>query len=72
MRYEEFRDGIEQALSRRRAGLTWQQLRTRLNLPYKQPCPSWVRRLEQDIGLRRSGGSGRALVWKVSSRPQTE
>lgn len=49
MRYVEFRDAIENRLRRSPEGLTWRQLRERLNLPYDRPCPTWTRRLEQEM-----------------------
>ena len=68
MRYTEFRDRIAAALRRQRSGLTWNELRERLDLPYERPCQEWVRRLEADIGLKRVKGAGRALVWRLDHR----
>jgi hypothetical protein len=65
MRYIDFRDSIQRKLQRKAAGMTWSQLRDELNLPYDRPCPAWTRQLEQEIGLTRTKGSDRALVWKV-------
>jgi len=65
MRYTDFRDRIQAALSRRPAGWTWSQLRDRLKLPYERPCPSWVARLEKEIGLARIKGPSREYVWKL-------
>lgn len=65
MRYVDFRDVIRNELRRNPDGLTWAQLRERLDLPYKSPCSTWVYRMEQEIGLKRSRGSGRAFVWKL-------
>lgn len=65
MRYLEFRNAIEEELLQNRAGLTWAELKERLNLPYKQPCPEWVRRMEEEVGLSRARGAGRAYVWKI-------
>ncbi|OGL44438.1 MAG: hypothetical protein A2161_11310 [Candidatus Schekmanbacteria bacterium RBG_13_48_7] len=65
MRYTEFRDKIQQELLENSAGLTWAQLKNRLALPYDNPCPTWINRLEQEIGLLRSRESGRAFVWKI-------
>jgi hypothetical protein len=67
MTYLEFRDTIRAELGRNPAGLTWAELRDRLALPYDRPCPSWVERMEQEIGLSRRPGTGRAHVWKVRS-----
>ena len=65
MRYVEFRDRIRKELRENPVGLTWAELRQRLDLPYRQPCPTWVRRMEEESGLVRAKGSGRAFVWKV-------
>lgn len=64
MKYTEFRDQIEQELQRTPAGLTWQELRARLSLPYERACPAWTKQLESEIGLSREG-EGRALIWRV-------
>jgi len=65
MRYTEFRDQIQQELRRDPSGITWVELKDRLNLPYKTPCPTWVHRLENEIALIREKGLGRAFIWKV-------
>ncbi len=64
MQYVEFRDAIRDYLKSHRAGATWSEIRLRLRLPYKIPCPTWVARLETDIGLTRSAGSP-SKVWKL-------
>ncbi len=68
MRYTDFRDTIHRKLRRHRRGLTWRELRDQLNLPYDRPCPAWTKQLEQEIGLKRIKGEGRALVWQVGGR----
>ena len=65
MRYIEFRDQIDVELRRNPAGLTWAELKQRLELPYPRPCPTWVLQLEAEIGLTRSRGAGAAYVWKI-------
>jgi hypothetical protein len=65
MRYVEFKKIIKDELRKTPDGLTWVELRDRLNLPYIQPCPTWIKQLEDEIGLTRVKGSGRALVWKL-------
>ena len=65
MRYVDFRDSICRELRRQRQGLTWPELRDRLNLPYKSPCSEWVQRMERENGLTRTPGSGRAYIWKI-------
>ncbi|HLX59739.1 MAG TPA: hypothetical protein VKX17_00525 [Planctomycetota bacterium] len=65
MRYAEFRNEIQTELRRNPAGLTWAELKTRRNLPYERPCPEWLKRLENEIGLKRLAGKKRAHVWRV-------
>jgi len=67
MRYEEFKAAIQQHLQRHRGGATWSELRLTLALPYDRPCPEWTCRLEEEIGLARTKGAGRSLVWKLSA-----
>jgi hypothetical protein len=68
MRYLEFRNAIEEKLLQNPDGLTWAELKERLDLPYKRPCPTWVRRMEEESGLSRARGAGRAYVWRI--RPE--
>ncbi|MDI1314035.1 hypothetical protein [Prosthecobacter sp.] len=65
MKYTEFKAAIQQHLKSKRQGATWVELRETLALPYKRPCPEWTRRLEEEIGLVRRKGAGRALVWEL-------
>jgi hypothetical protein len=67
MTYPEFKATLQQHLKRKRQGATWVELREALALPYERPCPEWTRRLEQEIGLVRRKGDGRALVWEISA-----
>ena len=67
MRYENFRNAIRAELRRIPTGLTWPQLQARLALPYARPCPIWVKRLEQEIGLTRPKGPHPAYLWKLQS-----
>lgn len=66
MKYSEFRDSIRDELQRHKEGKTWFELKKSLNLPYRQPCPEWIGRLELDIGLVRKDKKGNALVWSLS------
>ena len=68
MTYASFRDLIRAELKVNREGLTWQKLRSKLKLPYDQPCPEWMRRMEREIALVREKGEGRALVWRLNHR----
>ena len=68
MKYIEYRAALERELRRATEGLTWVELRERLALPYERPCPEWTRRLEEEIGLVRRKGEGRALVWELQRK----
>ena len=68
MRYVDFRDLIQKELRRNPAGLTWAELRQRLDLPYDRPCPTWVQQMSREVGLSRSKGSGRAHLWRLPPR----
>jgi hypothetical protein len=66
MRYIDFRDRIQNVLINHPSGLTWKELKKQCDLPYDQPCQTWVYQLEQEIGLSRERGSHRAFLWKIS------
>ncbi len=68
MRYKEFRDLIQNELLNHPTGLTWDELKTQLNLPYDRPCQTWINKMDQEIGLVRVRGEKRAYVWKISSK----
>jgi hypothetical protein len=67
MTYPRFRDAIAATLARHPAGLTWRGVNAKARLAVARPCPEWTRRLEQEIGLKRIPGTGRALVWQLAS-----
>lgn len=64
MKYLEFRDAIQRYLRSHRKGATWKELKTNLRLSYTIPCPTWVYRLETEIGLSRSNGP-QGKIWTV-------
>jgi hypothetical protein len=68
MTYVAYKSAIAGELQRHRPGRTWQDLRSRLKLPYIRPCAEWTRKLESEIGLVREKGKGRALVWRIGHR----
>lgn len=65
MHYSEFKAANGAHLRRNRKGATWLELRKALALAYQRPCPEWTRRLEDEIGLIRGKGPGRALIWQL-------
>jgi hypothetical protein len=67
MRFTEFSSAIVEELRKQPQGLTWNQLRDQLALPYDRPCPTWVARLEREAGLRRTRRDGPALVWTIDA-----
>ena len=67
MRYLQFRDVIRKELIGNPEGFTWAELKERRGLPYAQPCPEWVNRMEQEIGLTRARGAKRAYTWKIKT-----
>lgn len=67
MSYDEFKNTIHAELRRTPAGLTWVQLREKLGLPYDRACPEWTKRLEDEIGLERVKGEGRAYCWRLQA-----
>lgn len=66
MTYHDFKAAIQSELTKYPSGATWNELRDRLDLPYKRPCPEWTKWLERDIGLKRSKGLSRAYIWNLS------
>jgi DNA-directed RNA polymerase subunit RPC12/RpoP len=62
--YEDFRDKIQQIL-KKGGPLTWTEIRTAAKLPEKLPNNKWVRRLEQDIALKRNKDVHGIIKWKV-------
>lgn len=60
--YEEFRNSIKNLLERHPSGLTWTQIRDKLNLPQKVPNNIWVKRLKKEIGLEQIKIDG-SLLW---------
>ena len=65
MKYVEFKKLIHDELVRNPAGLTWGELKSRLDLPYDRPCPTWVKQMEDEIGLSRARKTQRAYTWKI-------
>ena len=65
MKYVEFKESIQNALLENPDGLTWQELKNGLKLPYKFPCQTWIYQLEEEKNLVRSLGNGNAFIWKI-------
>ena len=67
MTYAEFKQSIHSKLRNNVSGMTWSDLKESLDLPYGRPCPEWLKRLENEIGLVRRKGSGRTLIWQLKT-----
>jgi hypothetical protein len=63
--YEDFRDKIENTLTKS-GSLTWTEIRTIAKLPQAFPNNKWVRRLEEDISLKRTKDSHGIIKWALS------
>jgi len=61
MLYEEFKKPIKNLLGRYPGGLTWSQIRDKLNYTQKFPNNKWVRKLEKDIDLNRVQKGGETI-----------
>jgi len=66
MSYLEFRDKISALLSTEKEGLSWTEIRQKLQLPQKVPNNLWVSMMEKDIGLLRQLDIKTAkVVWRL-------
>ena len=65
--YEDFRDKIATALRGVPHPLTWTEIRTSAGLPQLFPNNQWVRRLENDIGLRRTRDAHGIIHWQITN-----
>ena len=64
MKYIEVKALIKKELTHSKDGYSWNELNSRLNLPYKTLCPEWTKQLEEDIGLQRKKVQGqRSYIW---------
>jgi DNA-directed RNA polymerase subunit RPC12/RpoP len=63
--YEDFRAKIQGVLQSS-GPLSWTEIRTAAKLPEKLPNNKWVRKLEQDIALKRSKDQNGIIKWKVA------
>lgn len=64
--YEEFRDQVQQTLREAGKPLTWTEIRTTAKLPQAFPNNQWVRRMENDIGLKREKDKHGVIQWQLN------
>jgi len=62
--YEDFSGKIQKAL-KHSGSLTWTEIRTIAKLPEKFPNNKWVRRMEQDIALKRKKDAEGIIKWSL-------
>lgn len=71
MTYDGFRDQIKKILTDNPAGLTWSQIKEKLNLPQRVPNNKYVTQMEKDIGLIREqvqlskDSKEKTLIWRL-------
>jgi hypothetical protein len=66
MSYEDFRDTIRRTLQEAGKPLSWTEIRTTAKLPQALPNNKWVRRMEEDIGLKREKDNHGVIHWNLS------
>jgi len=62
--YEDFRDEIKKLLEPNKQGLTWTQIREKLQLSQRAPYHKWVKKMEKDIELIREK-KGSKTIWRL-------
>jgi len=65
MTYEDFSDKIKKTLISAGKPLTWTEIRTIAKLPQAFPNNQWVRRMEEDIKLRRGKDNHGIIHWSL-------
>ena len=65
MSYVEFRDKIKGVLQYNDDGMTWTEIRTKLDLEQIVPNNKWVKQMEKDIGLKRFREI-KGIIWRIS------
>lgn len=51
--YEDFKTAVMDGLKGENDGLTWSEIRMKMEMDQKRPFNKWVRALEKEIGLIR-------------------
>ena len=62
--YEDFREKVRGTL-KQSGPLSWTEIRTLAKLPEKFPNNTWVRRMEQEIALKRSKDPLGIFKWSI-------
>ncbi|UCE28921.1 MAG: hypothetical protein JSV85_06575 [Candidatus Bathyarchaeota archaeon] len=65
--FVEFQEKVERALQGEENGLTWNQLKKKGEIEQTRLCYTWVKQLENEIGLTRER-RGRNVYWKLDRK----
>ncbi len=63
--YETFVKAISRALREAEGALTWTEVRTAARLPQAFPNNKWVRRMEEEVGLKRERDAHGIIHWSI-------
>lgn len=63
--YEDFRDEMKKILEKEPQGLSWSQIKRKLQLSQRTPYHKWVKKMEKDIGLLREK-KGSKKIWRLA------
>ena len=66
MPYDDFKAKVATTLKSESEPVTWTEVRTKAGLPQLFPNNEWVRRMEKDIGLRRTKDSHGIIHWDLA------
>ncbi len=62
--YKDFKTAVTIGLKDESGGLTWSEIRMKMEMEQKRPFNKWVRSLEKDIGLIRERRKGH-VYWRL-------
>jgi hypothetical protein len=65
--YEDFSKAVAKALRDAKQALTWTEVRTAAALPQAFPNNKWVRKMETDIGLKRTRDEHGIIHWQLGA-----
>ena len=64
IKYNNFRDKVKNSLQGEKYGLKWNQTRKNGQIEYTRPCYTWIKELEEEIGLIPER-KGKYVYWKL-------
>lgn len=63
--YERFKEEIQFLLDENPEGLTWTEIKKAADFPQRVPNNKWVKKLEDEIGLKRIRVRDMGIIWKI-------